>query len=434
MTLANSAIRTVHLLLLVTDTEMMRTNGMVKDRSRLAELAGSRHFLNLAGIALPTTVWVLGLVSPPKGGLTPSYLVVYTALLVALVIVDQTTPSAEAPFWRRLAWLGAELVLSLFIVLEQGNLVRSTLIYLLPTSRVFLMFGVRLGLVLSLSVWAFYGLNVGLSLWPDRLAELPNYMTFLVAPFIAAVVLTVATLRQAADNQRLQTLYDALSRAHVELQALHQQAREVAVTQERNRIAREIHDSLAHYLTVINLQLEAAEKLSGDQPVRALDQVHRARRLALECLQEVRRSVAALRAASLEELSLPRALGKLVADFTDTTGINVQVDLRLPENIQLAPETTMALYRVAQEGLTNVQRHAHATTIDLSLATDNGHVTLALQDDGVGPPPDFDGDHGGFGLLGLRERVELLGGQVVFGPASPHGARLAVTVPSRVSS
>jgi signal transduction histidine kinase len=405
---------------------------MVKHRFYLIELGSSRHFLNLAGIALPATVWILGLVSPPKGGLSSTYLIVYTALLATLIAVDQTTPSASAPFWRRLAWLGAELVLSLFIVLEQGNLVRSTLIYLLPTSRVFFMFGVRLGLVMSLSVWIAYGLNVGLSLWPDRIDELPNYMTFLVAPYIAAVVLTVATLRQAADNQRLQALYDALTHAHAELQALHQQAREAAVTQERNRLAREIHDSLAHYLTVINLQLEAAEKLGGDQPTRALEQVRRARRLALECLQEVRRSVAALRAASLEELSLPRALAKLVTDFTDTTGIQVHLDVQVPEAMHLASETTMALYRVAQEGLTNVQRHAQATSVNLSLAAADGHVTLTLQDDGIGPALAANGDHGGFGLLGLRERVELLGGDLIFGPGSVRGARLAVTVPARV--
>lgn len=402
---------------------------LVKDWSPWTGISRSGRFLNLAGVLLPATVWVLGLVSPPKSGLTPTYLVIYTALLAALVVVDQTIPSAEAPFWRRISWFGAEVLLSLLVVVEQGNLVRSGLIYLLPTSRVFLLFGIRRGLALSLAVWIAYAFNVGISLWPDRLAEIPNYMTLLVAPYIAAVVLTVATLRQAADNRRLQTLYDALRRAHGELQGLHEQAREAAVTQERNRIAREIHDSLAHYLTVINLQLEAADKLSRDQPERALGQVRRARRLTLECLQEVRRSVVALRAATLEELSLPRALDKLVAEFTDTTGLRVQLDVRIPETVQLTSETTMALYRVAQEGLTNVQRHARATSITLSLAAAEDRVTLALEDDGIGPAPDGNGDHGGFGLLGLRERVELLGGHLLFSSALPRGARLAVTLP-----
>ena len=95
-------------------------------------------------------------------------------------------------------------------------------------------------------------------------------------------MLTLATIRQAADRRRLQALYDELSLAHDELQALHRQARQLAVeTEERNRLAREIHDSLAHYLTVVNLQLEAAEKLGERSGGQGLEQVRRARRLTI---------------------------------------------------------------------------------------------------------------------------------------------------------
>src|SRR5207248_3364774 len=165
------------------------------------------------------------------------------------------------------------------------------------------------GLAMSGAVWLAYGLNVGIYAWPDKLNEFPNYFSFFLPLYLVAVVLTLAAVRQTADRRRLQTLYDELSAAHAELQDLHASAQQTAVTEERNRIAREIHDTVAHYLTVVNVQLEAAEKLGGDQPERAIEQVRRARRLALDCLQEVRRSVAALRTSSLEELSLPRALG-----------------------------------------------------------------------------------------------------------------------------
>lgn len=239
----------------------------------------------------------------------------------------------------------------------------------------------------------------------------------------------LAALRQAADRQHLQTLYDRLRQAHLELQALNAQAQETAVTQERNRLAREIHDSLAHYLTVINLQLEAAEKLSQDQRERALQQVQRARRLTLECLQEVRRSVAALRGASLDELLLPGALDKLVLEFTESTGIPVRLEVSISENVRLSPETRLALYRVAQEGLTNVQRHAHASVVRLSLVASERDVVLDLVDDGVGPAAESDGDHRGFGLLGLRERVDLLGGSLRFGPGAAGGGHLAVVLP-----
>jgi signal transduction histidine kinase len=379
-----------------------------------------RHLLRLAGLAVPGVVFLLGVVPPPRGGLTSGYLLLYGGLLAALALVDWTAPDARAPLRRRVLWLGLELALALLVVRAQGTLVRPALVYLVPVSRALVLFEGRRGVAVSLASWAAYAVNVGLDVWPDRLNEYPNYFSFFLAVYVVGAVLTITTLRQAADRRRAEELYRT--------------ARELAVTEERNRLAREIHDSVAHYLTVVNVQLEAAEKLSAEQPERALEQVRRARRLTLESLQEVRRSVAALRASTLEELSLPRALRRLAAEFGESTGIAVEVEVAIPDDARVAPEAALALYRAAQEGLTNVHRHAGASAIRLSLARGNGHLTLVVQDDGVGPPADETPEHGGFGVLGLRERVELLGGQVSFGPAHPQGARrgarLAVMLPA----
>jgi signal transduction histidine kinase len=392
------------------------------------------RLLRRAGLALPAAVWVLGIFSPPREGLTPEYLASFSALLVGLAAIDQSAPRADAPLWRRLLWLGAEVLVCWLVVRVHGTLIRPALIYLLPASRSLLMFGERRGLVLSLSVWLAYGINVGSYAWPDRLVEYPNYLSFFLAPYVLAVVLTLAIIRQSAGRRRLQTLYDELRAAHEQLQSAQEQARELAVAHERNRLAREIHDSLAHYLTVINVELEAADKLSRlgpDQADRALEEVRRARRLTVECLQEVRRSVAALRAASSEELSLPTALKRLAAEFAEGTGIKVHLDVLFPEDELLAPETALALYRAAQEGLTNVQRHANAANVQLALSKNDGNLELAVQDDGQSPgQPDADGQSG-FGLLGLRERVELLGGRLQFGRGPEGGARLVVLLPAR---
>lgn len=400
-------------------------------RSWLASdaMSDDRKLLDVAGIALPVTVWVLGIIQPPRGVLLPWYLLADTALLGALILVDRDLSSPSPSGWRRMVWLVSELVLCLLIVGVQGNLTRTALIYLLPASRSVLLFRGRGGLLLSGLVWLPFSLNVVQSLGPAKVGELPTYLTLLAAPYIVAVILTRAALRQSADRQRLQTLYDRLQRAHEELQSLHLRARETAVTEERNRLAREIHDTIAHYLTVVSVQLEAAEKLSADQRERADEQVRRSRHLVRECLREVRRSVAALRAASLDELSLSRALDKLAEEFTETTGIQVALDVTVPEVVQLPPETSLALYRVAQEGLTNVQRHARAQHVLLTLATRNGDVALAIEDDGVGLDGGTGSNPTGFGLVGLRERVELLGGQLRFGQIPPTGCRLAVTVP-----
>lgn len=388
-----------------------------------------RRLLRFAGLALPAAVWVLGIFSPRPGGLDAEYAVIFTALLAALTVLDQRAPGRDAPLGRRLHWLAAELALCYFIVRVNGSLVRPTFIYLLPAVRALLMFEERPGLALSLLVWPVYCLNILDYAWPDRLHEFRTYLVFFLAPYVVGVVLTLAALRQAADRRRVQALYDELHAAHQELQRLHRRARETAVTEERNRLAREIHDSLAHYLTVINVQLEAAEKLAAEHPQRADEQVRRARRLTLDCLKEVRRSVAALRASSLDELALPRALEKLAADFARDTGIEVRLIMDLPDAARLPPDASLALYRVAQEGLTNVHRHARARTARLTLGrTADGGVELAVQDDGAGPPPEAT-ENGGFGLLGLRERVELLGGRLGFEGVSSGGSRLTALLP-----
>ncbi|HEY8885028.1 MAG TPA: histidine kinase, partial [Chloroflexota bacterium] len=213
------------------------------------DVTADGRLLTAAGLALPASVWLLGLLAPPKGGLTLSYLLSYSALIVLLVFVDRTLPPASAPVGKRLVWVVTELILSLLIVGVLGNLSRSALIYLLPASRTLLLFKGRPGLALSLLVWPLFSLDVLASIGLDHSGELPNYLTLMLAPYIVAVVFTRATLRQAGDRQRLQALYDQLQQAHTELQALNAKVRETAVTQERNRLAREIHDSIAHYLT-----------------------------------------------------------------------------------------------------------------------------------------------------------------------------------------
>lgn len=395
-------------------------------RSRGTE--GDSRLLRMAGIALPAAVWLLGIVTPPREGISLEYVAAFSALLLALVIVDQAAPARGAPTWRRVAWLVGELALCFAIVRVHGSLIRPALIYLLPASRALLMFGGWRGFTMSSGVWIAYGLNIWPSAWPDRLGEYPNYFSFFLAPYVIAVVLTLSILRQAADRKRLQSLYDELRAAHEQLQEMHERARELAINQERNRLAREIHDSLAHYLTVMSVQLEAAEKLAPPNAGRAIEQVRRARRMAAECLQEVRQSVRALRASTLDELSLASALGKLTNEFAETADVQVELELALTNEVNIPPETALTLYRAAQEGLTNIQKHASAKHAWVRLAQVDGTLDLVVADDGRGPPGVDMPTGDGFGLLGLRERVSLLGGDLLEA-GELTGSRLHITVP-----
>ena len=391
-----------------------------------------RRLFRLLGTALPLAVWLLGFFSPQRGQQATEDLVAFTALLAALAALDYAAPGPGASVGRRLAWVGGELVLAFLVVEAHGSLVRPSLVYLLPAGRAVLLFGERRGFVVSLSVWAAFATNIGLDVLPDRPGEYPNYLAFLLGPYVVVIVLLVAVLRQASARRRLEALYEGLRSAHEQLQLMHEQARELAVTQERNRLAREIHDSVAHYLTVVNVQLEAAEKLGLSSTERALENVRRARRLTVACLQEVRRSVAALRAPTLDALSLPRALRRLSEEFMQSAGIPVDVRLDVPDELRFPPDTSLTLYRAAQEGLTNVQRHAQAHHVWIALSRANGTVVLAVIDDGVGPEEDVLAHDGqsGFGLLGLQERASLMGGSVSLARrSSTGGGELIVTLP-----
>lgn len=388
-----------------------------------------------AGLVLPVAVWVLGLVTPPPKGLTLDYVVTYSLLLAATALVDQTAPPQTAPVSRRIAWLLAEIVLCGLVVRTQGTLVRPALIYLLPVGRAILLLGERGGLLASLLVWLAYAVNIAPGAWPDHLGDFPNYLSFFLAPYAVAVILSLAIVRQERARQRIQALYDQLRVAHDELQALHGEVRSAAVAEERNRLAREIHDSLAHYLTVANVQLEAAEKLGADRAQAALEHVRRARRLTLECLQDVRRSVAAMRAATLEELAIEPSIRRLVGEFSESTGLNVRLTFEIANSAALSPDLAQTVYRAIQEGLTNIHKHAHASDADLRLCGSNESLVLEIHDNGVGTTVTANGhppDASGYGLVGLRERVALLDGTVSFGPSPGGGSCLRVTLPIRL--
>jgi signal transduction histidine kinase len=376
-------------------------------------------------------------VSPPREeGLTLGYVTTYTLLLVSIALVDQTAPSETASSWRRLGWLLVEIVLCSLVVRTQGTLIRPALIYLLPVGRAILLFGERTGVLASLLVWVAYAINIAPGAWPDHLGDFPNYLSFFLAPYAVAVILSLAIVRQEHARRSIQTLYDQLSVAHHELQALHQEVRSAAVAEERNRLAREIHDSLAHYLTVANVQLEAAEKLGVERAHAALEHVRRARRLTLDCLQDVRRSVAALRAATLEELALEPSIRRLVTEFAESTGLRVQLKIAMATDVPLPADVAQALYRAVQEGLTNVHRHARASNVQITLEGSAERVVLDMQDDGIATTVTSNGHRPaatGYGLIGLRERVALLDGHLSFESASGGGSRLRISIPTQSS-
>ena len=206
----------------------------------------------------------------------------------------------------------------------------------------------------------------------------------------------------------LHTVGDLLSIA-IERARLFGHSARLGAFEERNRLAREIHDTLAQSLAAITLRLETADALleSGER-----EQIHQAIQAALSLthssLDEARRSVMDLRAADLEGRTLAEGLSALAAEWSAQTGVEIAVEITggvAPLSLRIES----GLYRIAQEALTNVQRHAEAHQVRLALIATPRQVSLVVVDDGRGFDPQQI-PRGRYGLIGLRERVRLLGG------------------------
>ncbi|HKZ78078.1 MAG TPA: sensor histidine kinase [Pyrinomonadaceae bacterium] len=218
------------------------------------------------------------------------------------------------------------------------------------------------------------------------------------------IVFVVVFTRIAASEREARAELSQANRLLCENAA---QVEELAVTQERNRLAREIHDNLGHYLTVVNVQIGAAQAVFRQDSERALHHLSKAQTLTQEGLTEVRRSVAALRASPIESRPLPEALAKLVTQWNTT---RMTADLSIIGSVRpLSRQAELTLYRAAQEALTNVSKHARASQVNLVLNyASSESVLLQVRDNGRGS----DGSEAGFGLLGVRERAQQLGGEV----------------------
>jgi signal transduction histidine kinase len=213
----------------------------------------------------------------------------------------------------------------------------------------------------------------------------------------------------------------------LQLTRLSAQNRESVLLAERNRVAREIHDTLAQGFTGVIAQLEAAKgAISQRKKVRASDHVDRAGELAREGLREARRSVQALRPQVLEEKPLAAALNDLIERMT--TGMTMQAKLTLqgePRNLSAEWETN--LLRIGQEVLTNALRHAQASEFDVLLIFGSREIRLNLRDNGRGF--ELTRRHEGLGLRGMRERVRGMGGQFSIESSKGEGTAISVVLP-----
>jgi len=221
-------------------------------------------------------------------------------------------------------------------------------------------------------------------------------------------------IRTSQGRAELVTKLEAAQR---ELQASREKDVELAALRERERLARDLHDSLGHALVAMTVQLEAIQRLYRVDPERGSAQIDELKALTRRSMADLRRSLDGLRAPGLGERKLSEAVQALSVEVGQRA--KVQIESRVPPEVDaLSPAVQEALWRVAQESLTNIEKHAQARRVHLSAELQPHAVTLVVKDDGVGLPPQAEALPGHYGLRGMRERVEGLGGTLTLNTAN----------------
>jgi signal transduction histidine kinase len=352
-----------------------------------------------------------------------STLAAMLALLSVMAILQARSPDERSPRWQLHLYLGIQgALIGALMILIPGWTMFPTLFCILSVQAI-LYLSASIGIywvatyVLTTAVLFTLSFNlqeglVALILYGGINAFFGSYAS--------------ALLRANAARRESQSLLEELREAHGQLQEYALRAEEMAVLEERTRLAREMHDTLGHRLTVASVQLEAAERLCPTDAERAAGLVGTVREQVREALAELRATVATLRTPVQEDLQLRSAQRRLMDQFEEVTGLTVH--RVLPDELPPLPNAhRQALYRAAQEALTNVQKHAQARQVWLVLATAEGAISLLVSDDGRGLAGSSNG--AGFGLQGLRERAEQLEGELHVEPRQGGGTQVSFRLP-----
>lgn len=257
------------------------------------------------------------------------------------------------------------------------------------------------------------------TLFPSLYLVIAFAPALFLAFFINAIITQSNSRRELIDE--LQATRDELAKAE----------RQAGVLTERQRLAGEIHDTLAQGFTSIVMQMEAAEAAIGDDDDHLRRHIDQARDTARQSLEQARRLVAALRPDLLERAPLHEALARLVENWSQETGITVH-PVSTGEPCRLHPDVEVTLFRAVQEALNNIRKHADASEVTVTLSYLGDAVIVDVQDDGKGfdvgslPAPD---ESGGFGLPALRERVSQLRGDFTLESTPGEGTTLALSLP-----
>lgn len=378
----------------------------------------------------------------------------YGTILAALVALILQRPPGVAPwrFYGAIAMLSGMLALNLVLPDLEERLrpqVRAHVLYfslaslmfvaglwlsgsftffyllLMLTAQAFVVLRFRWGVIYTVTMIAAMMAVVIVGRGSDNPAELRSLLLSMIAGTCFTASFATVIVRYGEQTQRATHLLGELQKANLALEAARERERDLAVAEERVRLARDIHDGLGHHLTVLSVQIQAARKLLDRDPARAAQALAVCREEVDAALAEVRTSVAAMRRSPLDGRSLEEALAVLVGDFGQRAGLSAEF-ASAGAAWPLSAAASQTLYRTAQEGLTNAQKHAAASQVRVRLEYGPEAALLSVEDDGAGSSA---AQSPGFGLAGLRERAEQLGGSCAATTRPEGGFTLLVRLP-----
>lgn len=295
--------------------------------------------------------------------------------------------------------------------------------------------------IMSLTLFAFQGILV----WPLNSDALVS---------IAGQALTLFTvtgfnsLFQNLVRERFErnSLFQQLTQTNSELEEAHQQLaqsvvqeQELAILRERTRLAREMHDTIGHALVLISVKLEAAQRLRERDPERCDREMDSTKQIARETMTALRASIANLRSPTLEHEPIGQALARATTELAQRAGLHVEYTFE--DTIDRLPETLEeALWKVCQEAFANIEKHAHARQIHIYISQRDQNLVLHISDDGVGLPPTlcqtqpdgrqiYSSPKGHYGLRGMRERIESIGGHLMLRSTQGEGTIIEAELP-----
>lgn len=369
-------------------------------------------------------------------------LTVIAFLLYGIAVVRGLRGIWPAPWPFALGmWGGIYLVVLLLALIDRNFLWGFYVVF----SASFILFA-RWRTVFAVSIMAFTMFAFqGLLSWPpDGNAILSIIGQMLMLFSSTGLVLLFQRLME--ERFAREHLLEQLAQRNSELEAAHRQLaqsaaqeQELAVLRERTRLAREIHDTIGHALVLISIQLEAAQRLRERDPERCNQEIESTKRIARETMTALRASIANLRSPALEHEQLGQALSRTVGELARRSGL--QVTCTLQTGIDLLPEALKeTIWKVSQEALTNIEKHAHASHVQVCISQQGEKLLLSIHDDGIGLPQSVyqsqnEGSvadnclNGRYGLRGMCERVEAIGGRLTLHSSKEQGTAIDVELP-----